>query len=225
MMGMDAMRREPAGGRTAQKRDAILTTATRLFLRSGFRGTSMDEIASQAEVSKQTVYKQFADKEQLFRTIIEGVSRNADAVVVSVTAAFGDALATTRDELEARLHRVARVLLDGVLEPRVLALRRLIVAEADQFPDLARSYYEQGPARGIDVIADGLQPYVASGLIAADDLRLAAAHLAHLALAIAHDRALFAPSEQPADEERDRLTTAAVRVFLLAYGATDARRR
>ena len=52
----------PGSGRTAQKRDAILTAATALFLRGGFRGTNMDEIASRAAVSKQTVYKHFTDK-------------------------------------------------------------------------------------------------------------------------------------------------------------------
>ena len=51
-----------SGSLSARKRSAILEAATTLFLRNGYRGTSMDEIAALAAVSKQTVYKHFADK-------------------------------------------------------------------------------------------------------------------------------------------------------------------
>ena len=58
--------------RTARKRRAILDAATTLFLREGYLATSMDQIAAAASVSKQTVYKQFADKQSLFREIVTG---------------------------------------------------------------------------------------------------------------------------------------------------------
>src|SRR6202035_3324291 len=64
------------GGRSARKRRAIMQAATALFLRDGYRSTSMDQIAADAAVSKQTVYKQFADKEQLFREIVLEVTGN-----------------------------------------------------------------------------------------------------------------------------------------------------
>lgn len=209
----------PLLGRTERKREAILAAATALFLRNGFHGTSMDEVAAGAAVSKQTVYKQFVDKERLFREIVQGVSGNSDGIVATITTAFGQQAATTPDELERRLTRVARAYLDGVLQPQVLALRRLIIAEAEQFPDLARAYYDTAPARGIDLIADRLAPYVESGLLVIrDDLRLAAAHLAYLALAVPQDRAMFAPTDLPSTRERNRLARAAARVFLAAYG-------
>ena len=216
---MSTSPREPSVGRTARKRRAILDAATSLFLRNGFRATSMDEVASLAGVSKQTVYKQFTDKEHLFREIIAGVTPEADAIAAILTTAFGEAPAASRDELEARLRRMARVYLDGVLRPEVLALRRLLISEAEQFPDLALDYYAQAPARGIDVVARLLAPHVDSGLLVADDLQLAAAHFAYLALGPAQDRALFIPAEPPSDEERDRLAAAAARAFVAAYGA------
>ncbi len=206
-------------GRTEQKRRAILAEATTLFLRNGYRGTSMDEVASAAAVSKQTVYKQFADKEGLFREIIAGVARNSDAVVDALAEAFGPTRAATRGELEARLAVVARVYLDAVLQPQVLSLRRLIIAEAEQFPDLAEDYFQAAPTRGIDAAAAGLAPYVESGLLAVDDLHLAAAHFAYLALAVAQDRALFLPSKLPGPTERERLANAAAHRFVAAYAA------
>ena len=60
--------------RSARKRRAILDAATTTFLSKGYLGTSMDEIAALAQVSKQTVYKHFADKQSLFTEIVTGTS-------------------------------------------------------------------------------------------------------------------------------------------------------
>ena len=57
-------------GRSARKRRAILDAARTLFLRNGYAGTSMDDVAALAAVSKQTVYKNFADKQRLFTEFI-----------------------------------------------------------------------------------------------------------------------------------------------------------
>lgn len=210
---------EPTPGRTERKRQAILDAATELFLRNGFRGTSMDEVATRAGVSKQTVYKQFTDKERLFRDIVEGVASNSEAVISTLTSAFGDSAATSSRALETRLRGVALVYLDAVLNPRVLSLRRLIIAEADAFPDLARSYYDYGPGQGVEVVARCLQPYIDAGLLVVNESRLAAAHFAYLALGPALDRAQFMPDDLPDSAERRRLSAAAAAAFVAAYGA------
>ena len=57
-------------GRSARKRRAIMDAARNLFLRNGFAATSMDDVAALAAVSKQTVYKHFADKQRLFTEFI-----------------------------------------------------------------------------------------------------------------------------------------------------------
>ena len=215
--GEDEPTRQEPVGRSARKRQAIVAAATALFLRNGYQGTSMDEVAARAEVSKQTVYKHFADKEELFRAIVRGVAANSDQVAAELTAAFTATEVRSLDDLAARLTSVARRYLDAVLRPEVLSLRRLVIAEADRFPDLARAYYERAPARGIDVVADALRTYVDRGLLEAQDIRLAAAHFAYLALALAQDKALFTPGEPPADAERDQLSREAARVFVAAY--------
>jgi TetR/AcrR family transcriptional repressor of mexJK operon len=204
-------------GRSARKRQAIVEAATALFLRDGYRNTSMDQVAADAAVSKQTVYKQFADKEQLFRAIVLGVTGNSAAIIADMTSVLRSTEVASREELSTILTDVARRYIDGVLQPRVLALRRLVIAEAERFPDLARTYFEQAPARAIDVVANVLRDYTERGLLNADDPRLAAAHFAYLVLAIPLDRAQFYPGERPSAAERDKLAAEAVRVFLAAY--------
>ncbi len=209
-------------GRSARKRRAIMAAATALFLRDGYRSTSMDQVAADAAVSKQTVYKQFADKEQLFRAIVLGVTASSAAIIADLTAVLRRGEVTSRAELRAVLTEFARRQIDGGLQPHVLALRRLVIAEAERFPDLARTYFEQAPARAIEVIADALATYTDRGLLVADDPGLAAAHFAYLALAIPQDRAQFYPGMRPSPAERDRLAAAAVRVFLAAYASPGA---
>ncbi len=55
----------------APKRQAIVAAAARVFLDSGYGAASMDAIADEAGVSKQTVYSHFGAKDALFQAIIE----------------------------------------------------------------------------------------------------------------------------------------------------------
>ena len=204
-------------GRSARKRQVIIDTATALFLRNGYHSTSMDQIAADAAVSKQTVYKNFADKEQLFSDIVLGVTGNSNAIISELTSVLDSAEIKTADDLKAVLTGLARRYIDAVLQPHVLALRRLVIAEAERFPDLARSYYEQAPARAIELIAQHLRAYVDRGMLQADDAHLAAAHFAYLALAIPQDKAQFCPHQPLSPAERERIAGEAVRVFFAAY--------
>jgi TetR/AcrR family transcriptional regulator, mexJK operon transcriptional repressor len=210
-------------GRSARKRRVIIESATALFLRNGYHSTSMDQIAADAAVSKQTVYKNFADKEQLFTDIVLGVTKNSEAIIENLTAVLGSSDIRTSGELRAALTELARRYLDGVLQPHVLALRRLVIAEAERFPDLARSYYEQAPARAIELIAAHLRDLAGRGLLQVSDPELAAAHFAYLTLAIPQDRAQFCPGQQTTQAERERIAVEAVRVFLAAYQAPQDR--
>ncbi len=196
-----------------------MRAATALFLRDGYRSTSMDQVAADAVVSKQTVYKHFEDKERLFRDIVLEVTANAEAIIANLTAVLRESNVDSIADLEHVLIELSRRYLDGVLQPHVLALRRLVIAEVERFPDLAKTYFKQAPARGIEVIAESLQIYVERGLLVAPDVRLAAAHFAYLALAIPQDRAQFYPEERPSECERNRIAAEAVRVFLAGYAS------
>ncbi len=51
--------------RSEEKRRQIMSAAMELFTSNGFEGTSVDDIAAAARVSKQTVYSHFGCKETL----------------------------------------------------------------------------------------------------------------------------------------------------------------
>jgi TetR/AcrR family transcriptional repressor of mexJK operon len=210
---------EAPSGRRGHKRQAILDAGTALFLRDGYAATSMDQIAADAAVSKQTVYKHFADKEGLFRAIVLGVTAKSESIVAQLAPALADPDIRSQADLRRALTHLARRYLDGVLAPHVLALRRLIIAEAERFPDLAAAYFTAAPARAIAVIAEAFAGYGERGLLQIDDAGVAAAQFAYLTLAQPLDRALFHPGERASAIGRERLVEEAMRIFFSAYGS------
>ena len=205
--------RPDEGGRSAKKRRAIMEAATAAFLRNGYLGTSMDEIAALAGVSKQTVYKQFADKERLFTEIV------LDTIDQVGEPFFGgiEALDETED-LEGDLRELAGQLISVVRDPRLLQLRRLVIGEAGRFPELGRTYYQRGPGRSAETLATRLQHLGERGLLRLDDAELAAQQFNWLVLSIPLNRAMFSGEVDLSAAELEHLADEAVRVFLAAYG-------
>jgi len=199
--------------RSARKRRAILEAATALFLRNGYRGTSMDEIAARAGVSKQTVYKAFSDKESLFSEIVTSAVEEAGDPVYTEVLELEDI-----GDLEADLRALARRMIGRVMQPRILQLRRLVIGEAGRFPELGRTFYEQGPGRTIAALAGVFGRLAESGALQLDDPQLTAAHFNWLVMSIPLNRAMLLGEDEPAaPAELDRYADAGVRAFLAAY--------
>ncbi|MFE0156678.1 TetR/AcrR family transcriptional regulator [Nonomuraea sp. NPDC059007] len=99
-----------------------------MFLAGGFAGASVDEVAALASTSKRTVYGFFGDKKGLFTEDIEAAEhRSHDSV---------EALAASQD-LATDLRAFARRHVVNVTQPHIMRLRRLVIGEAERFPDLA----------------------------------------------------------------------------------------
>jgi TetR/AcrR family transcriptional repressor of mexJK operon len=212
--GMAETGEQPPSGRSARKRQAIIEAATALFLEHGYQGTSMDDIAALAAVSKQTVYKNFADKQQLFSDIVLGAAARADAFI----AALPQVLDGT-DDLAAGLRALARQYLATVMQPRLLQMRRLIVAEAGRFPDLARAYYERVPEHVMTGLAAQFGELARRGLLRVTDPAVAARHYAFLVLGLPLDRAMFlGPGHGMSAADLDHQADEAAQAFLAAYG-------
>ncbi|MFE3115591.1 TetR/AcrR family transcriptional regulator [Streptomyces niveus] len=202
------------GGRSARKHQAIMEAATAAFMAKGYAGTSMDDIAKLAAVSKQTVYKHFADKEKLFAEIVLATTDRVDAMIDLVAGIPTDADA---DALEEHLLRLARQFLTALTQPQVLQLRRLIIANADTFPDLGAAWYEQGFERVLATLAATFQRLADQGLLRIDDPLLAANHFSGMLLWIPVNRAMFHGGPQHTQAELGHYADEGVRVFLAAY--------
>jgi TetR/AcrR family transcriptional repressor of mexJK operon len=206
----------PDTSRSAGKRRAIVEAARTVFLRKGYDGTSMDEVAALAAVSKQTVYKHFADKKRLFTAIITGEQSATETLTHAMVAALADS-----EDLEKDLREFARRHITEVTQPHLMRLRRIIIAEAERFPELARTWYAGGPERAHATLADQFGALARRGLLRMDDPLLAAQHFNWLILSIPLNTAMFLGSDTEfAPGELERYADEGVRIFLAAYGTS-----
>ncbi len=202
-------------GRSAAKRQSILSAGQQLFLELGYRGTSMDQVAATASVSKQTVYKHFGEKRELLFAIV------TDALDGSATA-IGDRIAALSEstDLETELTALAGDYLRAVTQEPVVQLRRLVIGEANRLPELARLYYEHAPLPTLTALAEAFAALHRRGALNAPEPSLAAEHFAFLIVGRPIDQALFdgAPAVRAAVDV-DAYARAGVTVFLAAYRA------
>jgi TetR/AcrR family transcriptional repressor of mexJK operon len=207
--------------RIARSRAVILVAASEHFLRDGYLGANVDAIAEQARVSKRTVYNIFGSKERLFREIMSDALATAGKFAVETAAALEGAT-----ELEAPLREVAVRLARTVLDPRILRLRRLLISEAERFPDVAREYYERAPGKVLKMLAQALRRFAEHGLLSVARPQIAAEHFAFLVIGAPLDRALFSAGERlPSQKEIDAHAVAGVAAFVRAYAPAGGDRR
>lgn len=125
--------------RKADRRRAILEVAERSFLERGFADTSMSTIAAELGGSKTTLWSYFPSKDELFAAVL-------DTKITHFQEELDGALIPTVGT-EAALTRFGRILLRKIMSPSSLALHRLIVAEAERFPQLGHAFADRGPDR------------------------------------------------------------------------------
>jgi TetR/AcrR family transcriptional repressor of mexJK operon len=201
--------------RQERKRVAILEAASEVFLRNGYVGSSMDEVAAAAAVSKQTVYKHFADKETLFRELIK-------ATVHATSDHMNDDVTVVGDRpLSVELRAFARHLLHGIMQPHVLQLRRLVIGEAARFPELGRTFYLGGISKTVDMLARDFDRLAEQGVLHLHDARLAAEHFNWLVVSVPLNRAMLLGDDYGmSTDDLDRFADAGVDTFLAAYGVS-----
>jgi TetR/AcrR family transcriptional repressor of mexJK operon len=201
--------------RSERKRNVLLVAATAVFLDKGYDGTSMDDVAARAAVSKPTVYKYFSDKEQLFAEIVRATTGQIDDLVRMVVETMAD-----QTVVEAALTVLARRFITALMQPQVLRLRRLVIANADRFPDVGRSWYEQGFERVLATLAISFQGLADLKRLRVDDPLLAANHFVGLLLWVPVNKAMFTGDHHVSSDELESYAKAAVRAFLAGYGSS-----
>jgi TetR/AcrR family transcriptional repressor of mexJK operon len=205
-----------SGSRSERSRQAIIGAATEVFLRNGYLGATTDEVAARASVSKQTIYRHFGDKQHLFAAIILD---KATTVVDDVFCAIADALREAQDVRDA-LRDLAHAFLGGLLQPDVIRMRRLVIAEADRFPDIARTWFDRGFERALPIVGEALSGLADRGLLRnLSDPVLAAYQFAGLVMYQPMNYVMFAGTDAiPSADKLDRIAESAIDVFLAMYG-------
>ncbi|MEV0168651.1 TetR family transcriptional regulator [Nonomuraea fuscirosea] len=207
----------PARGRI-DKRQAILTAAFAVFARAGYAQAGVDVIAAEAGVAKATVYSHFGDKETLLR---EAVAASADQALADNLAAI-ERITDRGHDLRATLEGVGLRLLQCYCDERSWALRRLLSAEINQFPDLLDIIHTRAADRITDALADRLARLTVSGHLHTSDPLLAAEQFFALLTGPMDKRARLGTRQVPAAELR-AFANAAVHTFLHAFAVADSR--
>ena len=159
--------------RVVRTRAAVVDAARTLFLRQGYAGTTMEQIAAAARLTKRTVYNNYGDKDALFRQIVADVLAYAEAFARGLHEEF--TVGVTASNLRATLDDLARRLALGIVRPEVIALRRLLIGEARAFPTLGAEYFDRAPGQVLDALASGFTRLGRRRLLRIDNARRAAA--------------------------------------------------
>ncbi len=196
------------------KAEAILSAASELFLSQGFQGTSMDAVAKRANVSKQTVYSHFANKEELFK-----------ACIGAKVAGYGfDSAATVEDaDLRGALRTIARRFVDLLLDPEVVAMHRVVMGEAASQPRIAALFFDSGPKQTKAAVCAFLEREVASGRLRIPQERVlyAAVQLLNMAIGMYQLQLLLGLRESIDEAELGPHLEQVVDDFLVLYQARD----
>ena len=203
-------------GRSERRRQAIIEAAIEVFVRHGYLGATTDEVAARAAVSKQTLYKHFADKQHLFaEVILDTTVQVADGLSAAVASALDDA-----QDVRQGLRDLADGFLRGLLQPDVVRLRRLVIAEADRFPEIGRAWFDRGFDRALVILGEAMQRLADRGLLHnLGDPTLAAYQFAGLVMYQPMNQVMFAGTGAPPPAGYlTRIADSAVDVFLTAYG-------
>lgn len=206
----------PARG-NAGKRDLIIGAAAEAICRYGFSGACIDDIAERAQVSRQTVYNHYGDRNALFGAVIEEVMARANASVFDLLSSFPE----TGENLEADLiDFLVGLSRNCVLNKDGRFLRKLVHAEGAAHPELFESWRKHGPLKLTSALGASLAKLTAKGVLEIDDFDVAARQL--LALGHADIQMQVLLGEMPSDAELESAARNAARTFLRAYAPTKA---
>jgi len=197
--------------RKGRKFAQVLAGARDIFLRDGFDGASVDDIARAAGVSKATLYSYFPDKRLLFLEVAKSeCRRQADEAEALI-----DDSAPVADVLRLAAERIV-AFSQSEFGQRMF---RMCVAEAERFPTLGQEFYHSGPLMIRERIARYLAKAAERGELRIDDLDLAADQFAQLCKADLHDRVIFGMEACCPPRDVARVIDGAIAMFLARYGA------
>ena len=184
----------------------IVDTAARLFIQQGYAATSIEQIAAAAGSGKQTIYRRFVSKEALF---IEVINRRGQRLTEMAKAAH----ATGANPLDS-LRGIARMMLDFILDPQMIGLHRVLIAEASRFPDTVAAVHESCSKPIQDLLHAALREAQRAGQIHFVDVAQTQMQMIGLVASGAVQKTLIGQTAFETPGERDAYFETAWKVFL-----------
>jgi len=194
-----------------RKFDQVLEGARQIFMRDGFEGASVDEIARAAQVSKATLYSYFPDKRVLFSEVAQMECNRQASKALEVI----DDNASIETVLREAADRVVRIYLSDFGQQ----VFRICVSESHRFPELGARFYESGPALLNQRMGCILQRHVDRGDLKIDDMDLATAQFGELCKSDLFVRCLCGVPCSRTEADIERIVTGVVEMFLARYKA------
>ncbi|MBB5685444.1 AcrR family transcriptional regulator [Sphingobium boeckii] len=201
--------------RRLDRREIILNVAAQSFLEQGYASTTMSSIAAALGGSKGTLWSHFPSKEALFEAVI-------DRATAAYRAKLSEIL-DTRGDFSTTLKRVCAGIMEKILSPEAVSLYRLVVAEAGRFPEMGRIFYNRGPRRTWELLAEFLSSAMNDGIIRRADPLDAARFLVSLCMADCHQQLLMGMIQSAPPEAVERDIDRAIAVFMNTFAADAAR--
>ncbi|QHG88133.1 MULTISPECIES: TetR/AcrR family transcriptional regulator [Xanthomonas] len=191
------------------KRAAILAAARALFMDQGYAGVSMDGIAALAGVSKLTVYSHFGDKESLFSEAIRAQCQQMmpdDLFNQAPTGALRD-----------QLVEIAHAFFAMVSTESAISTHRMMMAPGTGDAHVREMFWNAGPKRTQQALAEFLAARVADGQLEIPDLPRAASQFFSLLKGELYALMMCGLHGQPSRAQVDEHIASSVDFFLKAY--------
>jgi AcrR family transcriptional regulator len=143
----------------------LLAAALALFVERGFASTRLEDVARRAGVSKGTLYLYFTNKEELFKAVVR-------ENIVPALGAAEDIISTFEGHSADLMRCVIRGWWERLGATQASGIIKLVMAEAGNFPDLARFYQEEVIVRSTSMMVSMFERGIARGEFRAIDVNV-----------------------------------------------------
>jgi TetR/AcrR family transcriptional repressor of mexJK operon len=137
--------------RAQQKREQILDAARGIFLEHGYAHTSTEAIRRAAGVSKETIYRYYRTKEELFGAVLHKLTLENLPKPLRLDETLSDG--TDTRQLQKALQTLAQEIIHVMMQPDYLALLRIVIAESARFPQLGELFKKTVPEQAIAAVS------------------------------------------------------------------------
>ena len=193
-----------------RKYDQVIDGAAAVFMRDGFEGASVDDIARQSGVSKATLYSYFSDKKLLFMAVAQ------NEICRQTNINLDDEEMTLPPKQV--LTDIGQAFTAFLLSPFGLSIMRVVIAESARFPEVGQSFFDNGPKLMEDRMVTYFERAEARGELSVPDKVQAAHQFLELCKANCFLGKLVGFKPEISEDERLYIVDEAVAMFLARYG-------